>query len=117
MPELFTERRRSPRASTARSLSWLSVPSTWPVQLVDLSISGMAFTSPYGMDIGRTAMVRATLGNEPFTGQIRVCWSRPRAAHAASSPRQPFEIGAVFLPLEDTSRRALESFLKLSPHE
>lgn len=106
------ERRRSLRA-TVDSMSWLAVPSTWPVQLLDLSLGGLAFSSPYELDVGRTASVRATLGREPFIGQIRICWSRPRGA--VTSVRTPFEIGAVFLPLEESSRRALETFLKLSP--
>jgi hypothetical protein len=93
--------------------SWLAVPATWPVQLLDLSVSGLAFSSPYGLDIGRTASVRATLGRDAFNGHIRVCWSRPRGQ--LSSVRPQFEIGAVFLGLDESSRRALESFLKLSP--
>jgi hypothetical protein len=72
-------------------------------------MGGLAFSSPYALEIGRTASVRATLGREAFTGQIRVCWSRPRGV--GSSIRPPFEIGAVFMPLDDGSRRALESFL------
>jgi hypothetical protein len=115
MTESLPERRRSQRAATVSPRSWLAVPSTWPVQLLDLSMGGLAFSSPYGIEIGRTASVRATLGREAFNGQIRVCWSRPRGA--ASSMRPPFEIGAVFMPLDDSSRRALESFLKLSPPE
>ena len=94
-------------------MTWLAAPSAWPVQLVDVSMGGLAFSSPYGVDVGRTVSVRATFGREAFNGQLRVCWSRPRAA--ASALRPHFEIGAVFLPLEESSRRALESFLKLSP--
>ena len=54
------------------------MPSTWPVQLVDVSLGGVAFSSPYGLEIGRTVAVRATLGLDAFNGQIRVCWSRTR---------------------------------------
>ena len=108
------ERRRSQRAAVG-TRSWLAVPSTWPVQLLDLSMGGLAFSSPYGLEIGRTASVRATLGRDAFNGQIRICWSRPRGT--ASAVRPPFEVGAVFLPLDESSRRALESFLKLSPPE
>lgn len=106
------ERRRAQRVSLSPS-SWLAVPSTWPLQLTDLSMGGLAFSSPYGLPVGRTAAVRATLGGDAFNGQIRVCWSRPR--RAAKSLRPEFEIGAVFLPLDDSSRRALQTFLKLSP--
>jgi hypothetical protein len=114
MTHSVPERRRSQRAS-AGSQSWLSVPSTWPVQLLDLSLGGLAFSSPYGLEIGRTASVRATLGRDAFNGQVRICWSRPRTT--GSSIRPPFEVGAVFLPLDESSRRALESFLKLSSPE
>jgi hypothetical protein len=108
------ERRRSQRISVGPR-SWLSVPSSWPVHLLDLSMGGLSFSSQYRLDVGRTASVQATLGREAFHGRIRVCWSRPRGAGHGGRP--PFEIGAVFLPLDETSRQALESFLKLSPAE
>ena len=107
------ERRRSLRASVS-GVSWLAVPATWPIQLQELSLGGLAFTSPYPMEIGRTASVRATLGSEALSCPIRVCWTRPRRSVPG---RSQFEVGAVFLPLDDSSRRALEMFLKLSPAE
>ncbi|MGH9370362.1 MAG: PilZ domain-containing protein [Vicinamibacterales bacterium] len=106
------ERRRSPRVSVAQA-SWLAVPSTWPVQLADLSLGGMAFSSPYELEVGRTAAVRATLGRDAFSGQFLVRWSRPLST--TNGVRPQFQIGAAFLPFEDSSRRALETFLKLSP--
>jgi hypothetical protein len=108
------ERRRSPRVPVAPQ-SWLAVPSTWPVQLVDLSVAGMAFSSPYSLEVGRTAAVRTTLGGDAFSTQIRVCWSRPRASSLPA--RAQFEVGAVFLDLDAHNRRALESFLKMSSPE
>jgi PilZ domain len=111
MTHSIPERRRSQRA-TIGSRSWLAVPATWSVQLLDLSMGGLAFASPYQLEIGRTASLRATLGRDAFNGQIRVCWSRPRST--TGSIPTPFEIGAVFLPLEEGSRHALETFLRLS---
>jgi len=111
---MVVERRRSPRAAV-KSGSWLTGPSTWPVQLVDLSLRGLSFTSPYGLEVGRIASLRTTLGPEAFNGQVRVRWSRPVKASAAVAPR--FEVGAVFLSLEESSRSALQAFLKLSPSE
>jgi hypothetical protein len=108
------ERRRSQRTALTTA-SWLTAPTAWPVKLVDLSLGGLAFSSPYGLEVGRTVAVRATLGRDAFSGQIRVCWSRPRGGAGALRPE--FEVGAVFLPLDESSRRALESFLKLSPPE
>jgi PilZ domain-containing protein len=105
------ERRRSLRASVS-GVSWLAMPANWPIQLQELSLGGLAFTSPFPMEVGRTLSVRATLGSEALSCPIRVCWTRPRR----STPgRSQFEVGAVFLPLDDSSRRALEMFLKLSP--
>lgn len=103
------ERRRAPRAVLA-DRSWLTAPSSWPVQLMDVSLGGVAFTSPHGLEVGRTLAARATLGRGAFNGQIRICWSRPRAAGTTGSQ---FDVGAVFLPLDESSRRALETFLKL----
>jgi PilZ domain len=107
------ERRRSRRA-TFEERSWLTLQATCPVQLVDVSLGGMAFSSPRDLDVGRTMAVRATLGREAFNGQIRVRWTRSRPA---ASTRTPLVIGAAFLPLDETSRRALESFLKLPSPE
>ena len=113
MTPSFPERRRSVRAP-ADANSWLALPSTWPVQLLDLSLGGIAFSSPYDIEPGRTASVRVTFGGQAFNGKVRVCWSRRRTV--ITSNRPGFDIGACFLSLEDGSRRALESFLKPSAH-
>jgi hypothetical protein len=114
MTYTLPERRRAMRA-TVGGASWMSVPATWPIQLLDLSLGGLAFTSPHAIEVGRTAAIRATLGPEALNCQIRVRWSRQR--NAAAPGTSQFEVGAVFLPLDDSSRRALETFLKLSPAE
>ena len=113
MTASFPERRRSVRAA-ADTNSWLALPSTWPVQLLDVSLGGLAFSSPYDIEPGRTASVRVTFGGQAFNSKVRVCWSRRRTAITSSRPG--FDIGACFLSLEDASRRALEAFLKPSAH-
>ena len=105
------DRRRAQRASLG-SPSWLSLPSTWSVRLLDMSLGGLAFSSPFLLTPGRVAVLRATLGQEPFNGQIRICWSRPSGLSYVGG--SPYEIGAAFMPLDEGSRRALETFLKLS---
>jgi hypothetical protein len=79
-----------------------------------LSLGGVAFTSPFPMEVGRTASVRATVGGDALSYPIRVCWTRPRRSVPG---RSEFDVGAVFLPLEDSSRSALESFLKVATHD
>ena len=111
---MVIERRRSPRAPV-ESGCWLTSSSTWPVQLVDLSVDGLSFTSPFGFDVGRIASLRTTLGADALNCQMRVRWSRPMKASAAVPPR--FEVGAVFQQLEESCLRALQAFLKLSPSE
>ncbi len=105
------ERRRTPRVAIAAG-TWLAMPATWRVQLLDISLGGAALSSPYALDPGRTASVRATLGGQAFHARMRVCWSRDVAGALPGTPQ--FTIGAVFLPLEEDSRRALHGFLKLS---
>jgi hypothetical protein len=112
MKDEIMERRRSPRGPADR-LSWLAMPSTWRVQLLDVSIAGVAFTSPYALDVGRTAAVRATLGRDAFNVQIRVCWCRRRTP--AGGVPADYEIGATFLSIDDSSRRTLHAFLKCPP--
>jgi PilZ domain len=108
----FPERRRSLRTSV-KGVSWLAMPATWSVQLRELSLSGLAFTSPHPIDVGRTALLRAPLGSEALNCPIRICWTRSR--REPSGPQ--YEVGATFLPLDESSRRALEIFLKLSSAE
>jgi len=116
MTYTLPERRRALRANVNAG-SWLTVATLWPIQLIDLSLGGLAFTSPHTMEVGRTASIRATLGAEALNCQVRVCWSRP--CRGVAPPRsQQYEVGAAFLPLDDSSLRALEAFLKLSlPNE
>jgi PilZ domain len=107
------ERRRSVRAAVGAN-SWLALPSTWPVQLLDLSFGGVALASPYDLEPGRSPSVRVTFGGQAFNSKVRVCWSRRRTA--ISSNRPGFDIGACFVSLEAGSRLALESFLNPSAH-
>lgn len=104
------ERRRSPRALAADA-SWITTPVIWQVQLNDVSLDGVAFTSPFALDVGRTICLRAILGRDAVNAQVRVCWSRPCAADGSNVPE--LELGGVFLSLDDSARRPLCAFLKL----
>jgi hypothetical protein len=90
------------------------MPATWPIQLQELSLGGLAFTSPYPIEVGRTASLRATLAGEALNCPIRACWTRTRSERAAVPE---YEVGALFLSLDESGRRALGGFLKLPPAE
>ena len=111
MKGIIPERRRSSRAG-GTSDCWISLPSAWSVRLIDVSLGGLAFSSPFPLTPGRTAALRATLSQEPFNGQIRICWSRPSGLLFVGG--SPYEVGAAFVQLDESSHRALEAFLKLS---
>ena len=113
MTYTFPERRRSLRAAVS-GVSWIAMPATWPIRLKELSQGGVAFTSPFVMEVGRTASLRATLGGEALNCPIRVCWTRSRTGQA--EPTQ-YEVGVVFMPQDEGGRRALSTFLKLSRAE
>lgn len=85
------------------------------MQLLDLSIGGLAFSSPYTLGSGSTASLYATLAGQAFSARLRVCWIG--GARAAGSGGSGITIGAVFLPLEEDGRSVLQSFLKVSPSE
>lgn len=112
MPVTIPERRRSARVPIGPG-SWLTVPSTSAVELVDLSLGGVAFTSPHRLEQGRKVTVRTTLGRDGFSGRVQVCWSR-RLGAGIARPAQ-FEVGARFLALDESSDRALRSILKVNP--
>ena len=106
------ERRRSVRVVVDGSSS-VRLPAAWPVQLLDLSLGGAAFASPHRLEPGRTVAVRTTLAGAPFNAELQVCWARLMTGRQHTPVR--FEVGAKFLPLDESSRRALVGFLKLSP--
>ena len=114
MTGVVPERRRAPRAAVQPGC-WLTMVSTSSVQLLDLSAGGVAFVCPVRLEQGRTASIATSLGGQAFSCQLQVCWCRH--APVVSSRYPQFETGAAFLPLEESSRRVLQSFLKLSPRE
>ena len=104
------ERRRSRRAPL-RDGCWMAMPSSWRVELLDVSLDGISFVSAYHLEPGRTTSLRTTFAGEAFHGDVRVCWSRMRSSGPHSLQ---FEVGGVFVVLEDDSRRVLQAFLKVS---
>ena len=111
------ERRRSQRVTLGEPY-WLTVPSTWAVQLVDVSVGGIAFASPYGLEVGRsdagardTRARRIQRADRDLVGAVLGETRRAPCARSLKSAR------CFSVPLDESSQRALESFLKLSSPE
>jgi len=107
------ERRRVQRVTVGAS-SWLALPTSWSVELIDVGMAGLSFLSSHGLEVGRTVFVTATLDGEAFNSPIQVCWCKLRK----SDGRQPrYEIGATLQQMEEGSRRTLWRFLRITPTE
>ena len=108
------ERRRVQRVSVGTS-SWLALPTSWSVGLIDIGIAGLSFSSTHPLEAGRTVYVSATLDGEAFNGPIQVCWCKLR--NSDSVRQQRYEIGGTFQQVEENSRRTLWRFLRLTASE
>jgi hypothetical protein len=111
MTSSVPDRRRSLRVNVDTS-SWLALPTTWSVQLIDVGLGGLSFSSAHSLDVGRTVYITANFGGEAFNSAVKVCWCKPRTG--GNARRRPFEVGATFLQPEEGSRRALWRFLRIS---
>ena len=106
-----SERRRAQRV-TVDTASELIVPTSWPIQVQDVSLGGASFHSTYRLDMGRRVQVFGTLGGEPFRASVQVCWVHARRDRVTGRPG--YEVGAAFVDFAGGSRNALEEFLKRS---
>jgi hypothetical protein len=84
----------------------------WPVQLLDVSLGGAAWSSPYALETGRVASIRTVFGGEAFHARLRVCWSQD--ADPARGGVRRVIAGAAFLSLEEDNRHVLHAFLDVS---
>ncbi len=114
MTSSIPERRRVQRVAVHTS-SWLALPTSWSVELIDVGIAGLSFSSSHALEVGRTVFVTATLDGEAFNSPIQVCWCKPRKGSDARQPR--YEIGATLQQMEESSRRTLWRFLRMTPSE
>jgi hypothetical protein len=107
------ERRRVQRVTVGAS-SWLALPTSWSVELIDVGMAGLSFTSSHALEVGRTIFVTATLGGEAFNSPVHVCWCKLRKRDA-QQPR--YEVGGTLQQMEESSRRTLWRFLRMTPSE
>jgi c-di-GMP-binding flagellar brake protein YcgR len=77
------------------------------VQLMDISLSGALLACETSVPVGVRGRLRAGLASEAFTADLQVRRLHPRSATAHRNG-----LGALFLSMDDTSRRSLEQFLR-----
>lgn len=79
------------------------------VRLIDISEGGALLAVDRPLPVGTPATVRSSLGNAPFVSDIEIS----RAAPAAGD-RGGLALGAIFVSMDDQSRRCLKSFLSVA---
>ncbi|HYT66815.1 MAG TPA: PilZ domain-containing protein [Vicinamibacterales bacterium] len=78
------------------------------IQLLDISLSGALLACDMGVPVGTVCQIRAGLSASPFTARVQV-----RREHPPGSTRSPQRaLGAMFLSMDEVSRRSLEEFLR-----
>jgi PilZ domain len=101
----MVERRRTPRVAPSNrpEIQW---PTWSTVELIDISTSGVFFTSPVPLGPGDKAQLRLRLGERSFTAEMEV-----RRAPSEATRRAGFPLAAVFTAVDDASRFTLDDFL------
>ncbi len=100
------ERRRVPRVAVDEGLDCRLEVRT-RVRLVDISLTGALLASEAQLPVGTTAHMQAGVGATPFAPDVRV----QRIVDRHSRESKP-ALGAVFVGMDEKSRRSLEAFLR-----
>ena len=104
------ERRATPRF-IAGSDAELDQPQWATVELIDVSTTGVLFSSPTLLPLGERGELRARLGAASFSTQIEVRRTAP-----PRPPSQGHRVGASFVSLPEGSRLHLEDFIGNARH-
>jgi len=101
-----TERRRSPR-TVVHFDEIVRLELRHPVQLLEISQSGILLGCQAEVPVGARAQVRADLAAAlPFSAEVVV-----KRYHVKTGPRKTAALGTQFGSMDDRSRRHLEQFL------
>lgn len=101
----IADRRRSARIAP-RTTSEIEWPTWSTVALVDISTTGVLFTSPVAVAVGEKGQIRMRLGDRTFNADVEV-----RRGQVQGTKHPGYRIGAAFSFLDEASRMALEDFL------
>jgi PilZ domain-containing protein len=105
MDDSGAERRRLPRVAVDEGLECQLEVRT-KIRLVDISMSGALLASDAQLPVGTRAHLRAGVGPAPFAPEVQVKRQVERGRDVQTG------LGAVFLGMDDRSRKSLEEFLR-----
>ena len=100
------ERRRVPRVAVDEGLECRLEVRT-RIRLVDISLTGALLSSEAQLPVGTKAHMQAGVGSAPFAPDVQV----QRIVDRSSRESKP-ALGAVFVGMDEKSRRSLEAFLR-----
>ena len=98
------ERRRVPRVAVDEGLECRLEVRT-KIRLLDISLSGALMAGDAALPVGTRAQLRAGVGPAPFAPEVQVKRQVDRSGRDAA-------LGAVFVGMDEKSRRSLEEFLR-----
>jgi hypothetical protein len=84
----------------------LGQPNWSTVELIDISTTGVLFSSPTALDVGERGELRVRLGEGSFAAQIEM-----RRSDLRKTPHTSYRVGAAFVSLDEGSRLHLEDFI------
>ncbi len=102
------ERRRHRRLTPDEDVR-LSLSVLLEVEIIDVSTSGLMFSSEVELTIGHRLQVLTLLGGEPFSAWVDV--RRAERESPLSPQARRCRYGAAFVAIEEKSRRNLQRFL------
>lgn len=109
MADVVRERRRAPRARASAACEF-ALPVTVPIEVLDVSESGVLMRSSAPMATARRCRLRLRLLDQPFAAEVSVCRCTP------SDPGgDEYRIAATFTNMAEDDRRALQRFLGTEP--
>ena len=99
------ERRESVRFIAGADAE-LGQPNWSTVELIDISQTGVLFSTPTPLEVGERGELRVRLEHGSFAAQIEM-----KRAELRKTPHTTYRVGAAFVSLDEGSRLHLEEFI------
>ncbi len=112
MTHFGVERRRAPRVQPGHEYI-MSLEVSIPVQVLDISLSGVLLASKTELTVGDRAELRATVGERSVAAIIEI--RRVSAETSVTRGGTKYRAGAVFAPMSAEQRVVLEQLLGAEP--